>query len=151
MKRQHKVLTIGVAVLMLQLLIFWDNLSPILWGQIKVSPLACTCPDMKVENGKYYLRSITPELYKAEGLDYSEVYLDWDFPEALDPLYHGQYLIKGEVIGRDKVYEGSLMWHPRIKVNEWKYINPLADYLVKILFIFQVVIFLSWMRSRTKK
>ena len=55
------MILIGMIVILVQIVIFKDYISPIQWGQVKVRGLACTCPDEKVISGRFYLRSITHE------------------------------------------------------------------------------------------
>lgn len=75
MTRQKRILLIGGLILLGQIIYFRDYISPFHWGQLKVSGLACTCPDETVVGGRLYLRSITPDSLKQYELDYSEIYV----------------------------------------------------------------------------
>lgn len=120
--------------------VFWEHLGPIYWGQLKVSGLACTCPDESVVNGRMYLRFITPDSLKKYDLDYSEIYVTQKPSTDFDPMGVDEYLIEGKVIGKERVSETD-PWNPVVEVNQWREINLLKDWLVKALFFLQIAIY----------
>lgn len=121
-----------------QFFIFSDYISPIHWGQIKVSGLACTCPDETVVNGRLYLRSITPDSLKQYNLDYSEIYVTEPPSTDLDPMGVDLYIIKGQVIGKDRVSEFD-SWNPKVKVESWREVNVFADMGIKTLLFIEIL------------
>lgn len=141
MTLKNKILLIGGLILITQIIIFSDYISPIHWGQIKVSGLACTCPDESVDNGRLYIRSITPDSLKKYDLDYSEIYVSNRPYTDLDPMGVDQYMIKGRVIGKDRVWEGD-PWNPKIEIESWRPLNWFKNILIKGLFFIQIIIFI---------
>jgi hypothetical protein len=140
LNRQKKILLVGGLLLLGQLFFFHDNIFPIQWGQLKVSGLACTCPDEKVVNGRLFLKNITPDSLKKYGLDYSEIYVtDRPYTDK-DPMGVDIYIIKGQVIGKNRVSEGD-PWNPIVRVDKWKKVDILKDLVVKGLFFGQLIIF----------
>ncbi|NME71244.1 hypothetical protein [Flammeovirga aprica] len=144
--RQKKILLLGGLLLLSQIIYFSDYISPLHWGHIKVSGLACTCPDEKVVNGQLYLRSITPDSLKKYDLDYSEIYVSDKPFNSFDPMGVDLYIIEGKVIGKERVYEGG-PWHPKLEVNKWREVNIIKDWSTKLLFFSQVFILLMIMRK----
>ncbi|HEY3406188.1 MAG TPA: hypothetical protein VGK59_22530 [Ohtaekwangia sp.] len=149
MKSSASILIIGCLILLAQFIIFRDYLFPIQWGQIKVSGLACTCPDEKVLNGQWYLRSITPDSLKKYDLDYSEIYVTEKPTTEFDLMGVGDYIITGQVVGKDRVSEVD-QWNPLVKVEEWKEIDLITNWVIKLLFLGQVIILITIIRRRSK-
>lgn len=140
MHRQKKILLGGGLILLIQLFFFSDYLFPIQWGQIKVSGLACTCPDERVISGQLYLKNNTPDSLKKYDLDYSEIYLT-DRPSTdMDPMGVDIYIIKGQVIGKDRVSEGD-PWNPLVRVDKWREVDILNDWVIKGFFFSQLIVF----------
>lgn len=131
---------IGGFLLLIQLFYFRDYLLPMQWGQVKVSGLACTCPDETVVSGRFYLRTITPDSLKKYDLDYSEIYVTEKPYTDIDPMGVDLYLIKGQVIGKKRVSEGD-PWNPVVQITSWRELDILKDYAVKGLFFLQLFIF----------
>ena len=140
MSRRKKTLLVGGLLLIIQLFVFRDHIFPIQWGQLKVSGLACTCPDETVVNGRLYLRTITPDSLKKFDLDYSEIYVTDKPYTDIDPMGADLYMIEGQVIGKDRVSEGD-PWNPKFRVDKWREIDILKDWAVKGLFFTQLLIF----------
>ena len=134
----------------MQLIYFSDNISPIHWGQLKVSGLACTCPDEKVVSGQLYLRSITPDSLKKYDLDYSEIYVSERPSTDFDPMGVDLYIIEGQVIGKDRVSEGD-PWNPKFKIIKWREVDILKDWGIKGLFFGQLFIWLIMIRQTRNK
>jgi len=149
MKSRTKFLIVGTLILLGQLVIFRDYISPIQWGQIKISGLACTCPDETILNGQWYIMSITPDSLKKYDLDYSEIYVTERPTTEFDPMGVDDYIIKGKVIGKERVSEMD-NWNPIMKVDEWREIDLIKDWSIKILFFGQVIILLTIIRRRNK-
>lgn len=139
MTKRKKIFIIGGLILLGQLIVFSDYISPIHWGKLKVSGLACTCPDETVVNGQLYLRTITPDSLKKFDLDYSEIYVTERPYSGSDWQGVDLYIIEGEVIGKDRVSEGD-PWNPKFRVDKWRGINILNDWGVKLLFLGQLII-----------
>ena len=150
MTRQKRILLIGGLILLGQLIYFRDYISPFHWGQLKVSGLACTCPDETVVGGRLYLRSITPDSLKKYDLDYSEIYVTERPYTNIDPMGVDLYIIEGQVIGKDRVSEGD-PWNPKIRVDKWREVDILKDWGVKGLFFGQLIIWLILLRQARNK
>lgn len=149
-KSQRKVLLIGGFVLFGQIVLFSDYISPFYWGQIKVSGLACTCPDESVLGGQLYLKTITPDSLKKYDLDYSEIYVTERPYTKFDPQGVDDYIIEGQVIGKERVSEGD-PWNPKIRVDKWREVEILKSLGVKGLFFSQLIIWLVFWRRAGKK
>ncbi|MDA8565168.1 hypothetical protein N9X97_01240 [Schleiferiaceae bacterium] len=141
MTTQRKILIIGGLILLGQIIYFSDYISPFHWGQIKVSGLACTCPDETVVNGQLYLKSITPDSLKKYDLDYSEIYVSVRPSTKIDPMGVDLYIIEGQIIGKDRVHEGD-PWNPKLKIDKWREVDKLKDLGIKGLFFGQLIIWL---------
>jgi hypothetical protein len=139
MTRQSKIAWIGGLIILSQIFIFRDNLFPFQWGQIKVSGLACTCPDETVINGKLYLRSITPDSLKKYNIDYSEIYVTQKPSTKVDPMGTDQYMIKGKVVGIQRVSDQD-PWNLKIEVDQWREIDLITDWGVKGIFFLELLI-----------
>ncbi len=139
MTKQKKILIIGGLILLGQIIFFRDYISPFHWGQLKVSGLACTCPDESVIGGKLYLRAITPDSLKKYDLDYSEIYVTERPYTGIDPMGVDYYIIEGQVIGKDRVSPAD-PWNPKFKVEKWREVDFLKDWAVKGLFFTQLAI-----------
>lgn len=136
-------------MLLIQVILFRDYISPFYWGQIKVSGLACTCPDETVVNGQFYLRSITPDSLKIYDLDYSEIYVTEKPYTTIDPMGIDLYIIKGKVIGKDRVSEGD-PWNPIFRVDEWREVDILKDWGFKGLFFGQFIILIILLLQKNR-
>lgn len=141
MSKKLKILLIAGVILSAQVFYFSDYLFPIQWGQIKVSGLACTCPDEKVVNGSLYLRSITPDSLTKFDLNYSELYVTERLSSTLDPMGTDLYMIKGQIIGKRRV-DKTNPWHPVVNVTNWREIDLLKDWTVKAFFGLQLLVLL---------
>ena len=148
MTKNRKILLIGGIILIIQLIIFSDYISPIQWGSLKVSGQACTCPDESVVSGQLYLKSITPDSLKKYDLDCSEIYLTKSLSSNYDRMGGALYIIQGQVIGKDRVSEYD-PWNPRVKVENWREVNLLVDWGVKALFLIELLVF--WLLLKKRK
>lgn len=128
-----------------QLILFRDYISPLHWGQIKVSGLACTCPDESVVGGQLYLRTITPDSLKKYDLDYSEIYVSGRPYTEIDPMGVDLYIIEGVVIGKDRVCEAD-PWNPKFRVDKWREVDIFKEWEVKGIFFLQLIIWLILIR-----
>ena len=148
MNRWIKILLIGGLILLIEMFVFWEHISPILWGKLKISGLACTCPDESVDKGRLYLRFITPDSLKKYNLEYSEIYVTEVPSTKVDPMGADQYIITGSVIGKDRVSDTD-PWNPKVKVEKWRPIRLIPDLIIKGLFIIQLLI-LGWIVIKIK-
>lgn len=139
MTRKSKILLIGGIIICSQLIGFHDYIFPFHWGEIKVKGLACTCPDETVVNGQLYLKANTPDSLKKYDLDYSEIYVTERPSSDFDPMGVDLYMIKGEIIGKDRVSEYD-PWNPKFRVDKWRELDVLTDWAVKGLLIGQLII-----------
>ena len=139
---------IGGLILLIQIIVFSDHLSPFLWGKIKISVLACTCHDESVDKGRLYLRFITPDSLKKCNLNYAEIYVTEMPTTKLDPMGVDQYIITGSVIGKDRVSDTD-SWNPKVRIDKWRPINMIFDFIMKGLFIGQLLVFV-WIVLKTK-
>ena len=150
MTKQKKILIIGGLVLIGQLILFRDYISPFHRGHIKVSGLACTCPDESVVSGQLYLRTITPDSLKKYDLDYSEIYVTERPSTFLDPMGVDLYMIEGQVIGKDRVSEKD-PWNPKFRVDKWREVDIIKDWGLKGLFFGQFIVWLIILRQARNK
>jgi hypothetical protein len=138
MTRHKKIFIIGGLILLVQLILFHDYVLPFYWGQIRVTGLSCTCPDKTVLDGELYLRFITPGSLKEYEFNYSEIFTRGaDVSTKYDPMGTGVYILKGEIIDKDRVDDYG-RWNPVFRVDEWR--EEIFEPLTKILFLIQVVI-----------
>ena len=144
-----KVWIVGGIIILFQIIYFKDYLSPFQWEQIKVTGLACTCPDEEVVNGQSYLRSIAPDSLKKYKIDYSEIYVTERPATTSDPMGVDEYIIKGKVIGIKRVSEYD-PWNLNFHVDSWREVNIIQDIIIKILLFIELVIFVMTLR-RTRK
>ncbi len=91
---------------------FWNFVSPFTYNQIEVESMMCTCPDAKVIKGEGYLKSITPDSLKRYNLIYSEIYFENRKTTQYDYMGAKKYIIKGEIIGKRNISEGSIHYYP---------------------------------------
>lgn len=139
MTQKKLILIAGAVVLLGQAIFFRDYISPFYWGQLKVSGLACTCPDESVLGGRLYLKAITPDSLKKFNLDYSEIYVTQRPSTNLDPMGVDSYIIQGQVIGKDRVSEGD-RWNPKFKIEKWREVDFVKDWVVRGFFFGQLII-----------
>ncbi len=149
MNRRKKIILAGGFILLAQLICFRDYIIPVQWGQIKISGMACTCPDETVTNGQWYLWSITPDSLKKYDLDYSEIYVSERPFTDDDPMGTDLYIIKGRVVGKERVSEVD-SWNPKVKIESWHKVNIIYEWLIKGLFFLQLIV-LGAMLLYTKK
>lgn len=146
MEKKTKI-SIGIIILLTQIIIFRDYIPFFQWGQIKVTGLACTCPDESVLGGRLYLRYITPDSLKEFNLDYSEVYVtEKPFVEP-DWMGTDKYIIKGEIVGKRRISKGD-PWNPIVKVNEWKHLNYFGDFLLLFFLAIELMVFQKWIKNK---
>ncbi|WP_300673297.1 hypothetical protein [Soonwooa sp.] len=140
-----KFLCISLLLVLLQLIVFSDYLTIFKWGEIKVKGMACTCPDLKVESGIFYLKSITPENFKAKNINYSEVYVTEKslskFPKTDDSsAMFDDSFIKAKVVDLRQI-DGEPTWNLVLEVSEWRTIDGFIDLIIKVLFAIEILIF----------
>ena len=128
-----------IIIVVIEILVFSDYLLPIRFGNVKVSGLACTCPDESVLTGRLYLRLITPDSLKQFDLDYSEIWVTARPFTNFDPMGVDLYLIEGEIIGKQRVSEMD-PWNPVFKVTNWREVDILLDWIVKAVFVIQLLL-----------
>mgnify|MGYP007014123810 CR=1 FL=1 len=150
MTRQKTILIIGGLILLGQLIYFSDYISPFHWGHIKVSGLACTCPDEIVVSGQLYLKAITPDSLKKYDLDFSEIYVSERPSTDIDPMGVDLYIVEGQIIGKDRVSKGA-PWNPKLKIDKWREVDILKECGVKGLFFGQLFIWLIMIRHTRNK
>lgn len=137
-KKQWRILTIFSCILFTEVLYFKDYISPIQWGQLKVSGQACTCPDEKVVNGSLYLRTITPDSLKQYDIDYSEIYVTEKPKMYHDPMGADTYIIIGEVIGKERVSKAD-PWNLVVNVKYWRPVAIGYNVLAKLLLLLTII------------
>ncbi|MFT5724240.1 MAG: hypothetical protein ACI9JN_001358 [Bacteroidia bacterium] len=138
MTKKKNILLVTGLLFILQVIVFQDYILPIQWGQVKVQGLACTCPDETVLNGQLYLRSVTPDSLKVYHLDYSEIYVTERPATDFDPMGVDEYIIRGQIIGKDQVDESST-WNPKFQVDTWRPVNIIIDLIVKGLLVIELI------------
>jgi hypothetical protein len=89
MKVRNRIIWAAAFIFAVQILYFRDYVNPFSWGQLKVAGLACTCPDVSVVGGRFYLRSITPDSLRKYNIDYSEVFVANKPASDADPMGSG--------------------------------------------------------------
>ena len=147
MTKQKKIFIIGGLILLVQLVSFYDYLSPFYWGRLKIDGQVCTCPEGAVIEGESYLRFITPDHLKKEDLDYSEIFLRGRPVSEWDIMGAGIYVIKGEVIGKDSV-DDEPPWNLVFRVDYWREAD--IDFVVKGSFFIQLAIWLILLQITRK-
>jgi len=148
--RQKIIFIVGGLFLLVQLILFRDYISPFQWGHLKVKGLACTCPDETVVYGQQYLKAITPDSLKKYNLDYSEIYVTERPSTNIDPMGVDLYIIKGQVIGKDRVSECD-PWNLKFRVDKWREANILNDWGIRALLFGQLITWLILLcRARNK-
>ncbi len=145
--RQYKIPLILSLIIIIQTIFLSDYIFPLQWGQIKVKGLSCTCPDESVINGQTYLRSITPDSLKKYDLDYSEIYVTEKPSTNYDPMGSDLYMIKGKVIGKDRVSSYD-SWNPKVKIESWREIDYFIDLTIKLILIIELLILLILLQKR---
>lgn len=144
--KKRKTFFFWIAFILLQMMVFSDHISPFKWGELKVTSLACTCPNLEINAGEIYLRTITPDSLKSEKINYSEIYLTDDSfgkfknhnkaASIFDPS-----VITGKVVGKRQM-DGEKTWNLVFQVETWREIDILKDLLIKVIFIFECLVFL---------
>lgn len=122
------------------MIVFRDYILPFRWGDLKVTGLACTCPDERIVSGELYLRFITPDSLRNFEIDYSEVFVTEAPHTRIDPMGVDYYIIEGSVIGKRRIYEND-PWNLVVKVDNWKEVDLRKDWGIKILLLVELVVF----------
>ena len=138
-----KFLGISLLLLLLQLIVFSDYLTIFKWDEIKVKGMACTCPDLKVKSGIFYLKSITPEKFKAKNIDYSEVYVTEKSMSKLPKTEDSSAIfddsfVKAKVVDLRQI-DGEPTWNLVLEVSEWRIVDSFKDFIIKNLFYIQLI------------
>ncbi len=144
---RNKIAILWGLILIVQGYYFADYLSPFGWRQIKVEGLACTCPDEKVLQGQLTLKKNTPDSLKKYELDYSEIYVTERPSTNIDPMGVSQYIIQGQIIGKDRVSPND-PWNPILRVEYWRKENAFREWVIRGFLILQLLIWLILVRNR---
>ena len=144
-KVSYALLAISVilgAHLILQTGVFTSN-------TVVLKALACTCPDYRVDLGRWNLSS--PLLDTIAHLDRSEVYVR-GAENPMNSEYRTMFdfmIAEGEVVGVDRVSEGD-PWNPVIQVRRWGHISeftyPVRKWSAILLLLSGA--FLLWLSHR---
>ena len=127
-------------MLLVQLVYFSYLFYPYFSSHLIVKGLACTCPDETIMDGQAYLKTITPDSLKKYNLDYSEIYVTEMPCTNSDPMGVNQYIIKGKVIGKDRVSKDE-PWNPKFRIDSWREHNIKMNYLIIGIFSMEIIIF----------
>ena len=129
--KKRKTFFFWIAFILLQMMVFSDHISPFKWGELKVTGLDCTCPDLEINAGEIYLRTITPDSLKSEKINYSEIYLSEKssatFPnESETSSIFDPSVITGKVVGKRQI-DGEKTWNLVFQVETWREIDILKE------------------------
>lgn len=147
MSKQKVITLLCFTLIIAQLFLFRSFLFPSLFGHIKVKGLACTCPDETVLQGSDYLESHTPDSLKKYDLDFSEIYVSERPSNSLDPMGVDEYWIKGEVNGKQRVYEKA-PWNLLLKVESWLPAKPHSQNAIYGLLVIELLILVFLIRPK---
>lgn len=118
MTKRQLTIIIGSIIILAQVALF-RNYLPFLTNKIIVTNQWCTCPDTRVLSGRNYLKTITPDSLKKYDLDYSEMYIENDISTSSDPMGVRQYLVTGEIIGKESISEGDENYYPLFRIDDY--------------------------------
>lgn len=118
MTNRQLTIIIGSIIIITQVVLF-RNYLPFLSNKIVVNGISCTCPDAEVISGEKYLRSITPDSLKRYDLNYSEIYFEDGISTTSDPMGVHQYIVTGQVIGKESISEGDENYYPLFRIDDY--------------------------------
>jgi hypothetical protein len=141
-----------VFLILFQLFLFRNYLFPFLAKNIVVKGISCTCPDAEIIGGKSYLKSITPDSLLKYNLDFSEIYFTNRISTSSDPMGVHEYVIKGNVVGKESISEEDNHYYPLFKIESYSetFLFEVVSLLLRILILFQLYIFFTRMLSQKK-
>jgi hypothetical protein len=148
-KRQLTVI-IGSIIILTQIVMFWDYVSPFTYNQIEVESMMCTCPDAKVIKGEKYLKTITPDSLKRYNLIYSEIYFENRKTTQYDYMGAKKYIVKGEIIGKRNISEGSINYYPlfRKDVYQEKFLFNIFSWGLRGLVIIEFLVLIVLIKRK---
>ena|SRR5690554_4806283 len=149
MTKKQLTITIGTIIILLQMVLF-RNYLPYLSHKIVVKGISCTCPDAKVISGKEYLKSITPDGLKKYNLNYSEIYFEEGISTASDPMGVHQYIITGQVIGKESISAGDEHYYPLFRIDHYydAFFYNIFKWIIRSLLLIQVIILYILLRRK---
>lgn len=124
-------------------------ISPYMTGEIIVKGQACTCPDERVLAGESYLKANTPDTLAKFKLDYSELFISEMPAEVPDYQGVGIYAVKGQILGKERVFEGD-RWNPYFEMESWRKIDSFNQILIYLFLLIQALLILYVIKRRKK-
>jgi hypothetical protein len=118
MTKRQLTIIIGSIIIITQVVLF-RNYLPFLSNKIVVKGISCTCPDAEVISGETYLKTITPDSLKKYDLNYSEIYFEKGISTSYDPMGVHQYIVTGQVIGKESISEGDENYYPLFRIEDY--------------------------------
>jgi len=148
----RRLLIIFTGVILLQVVLFRNSLSPNLSNQIIIEGLRCTCPDAKVINGLAHLKSITPDSLNKYNLDYDEIYFENEISNSSDPMGVNQYIIRGSIIGKKSISKGDGHYYPLFKIDAFEdaSLNNGFKWFIRGLLLFEIFIFIVMIKRKNQ-
>jgi hypothetical protein len=145
MTKRQLTFLIGSIIILAQSVIFWNFISPFKYDQIEVETQMCTCPDAKVTKGIGYIKSITPDGLKHFHLDFSEIYIENRRTSQFDYMGKKKYILKGEIIGKRAVSEGSTYFNPVIRTDIFHeiFLFNVLSWMLRGVLIIELLVFYS--------
>jgi hypothetical protein len=139
-----------IFLIIIQLILFRNYLFPFLAKSIVVKGISCTCPDAEIIGGKSYLKSITPDSLLKYNLDFSEIYFTNRISTISDPMGVHEYMIKGDVVGKESISEEDNHYYPLFKIESYSetFLFEVVSLLLRILILFQLYLFDTRMLSQ---
>jgi hypothetical protein len=146
MTKRQRILIIGTIIILVQIVLF-RNYLPFISNKLIIDGQSCTCPHAKVTNGRSFLETITPDSLRKYNLDYSEIYFENEISTSSDPIGVNQYIISGQIIGKESISEGDGHYYPLFRIDNYNwtilynYINwfIIGLLLIEIFILFRMV------------
>ena len=149
MTKKQLTLIIGAIIIIAQVVLF-RNYLPFLSHKIVVKGISCTCPDAEVINGEQYLRSVTPDSLKKYDLNYSEIYFEKGISTTSDPMGVHQYIVTGQVIGKESISEGDEHYYPLFRIDDYydAFLHNIFKWIIRGLLIIELFILFGMVKRK---
>lgn len=141
MTKRQRILIIGSILILLQIVLF-RNYLPFISNKLIIEGQSCTCPHAKVTNGRSFLETITPDSLRKYNLDYSEIYFENEISTSSDPMGVSQYIISGQIIGKESISEGDGHYYPLFRIDNYNLaiLHNMIKWLIIALLLIEIFI-----------
>jgi hypothetical protein len=152
MIKKQLILIIGAIIILTQV-VWFRNYLPFLTHKIVVKGIRCTCPDAEVISGQKYLRSTTPDSLKKYDLNYSEIYFEEGISTTSDPMGVHQYVVTGELIGKQSISEGDENYYPLFKIDDYydAFLHNIVKWIIRGLLILELFVMYRMVKRKRSK